>query len=183
MMGMKADQVILTRQLPKTGQVTIYEPGDDGAVQAGWWKGLSIADNRERFIPFISDGKTLVRDKATGLIWPADWDNMGDYYGLEGAYDNTFQLWLPEVNGLNYGGFSDWRIPNVFELMSLIECGGAGLWIDTDIFDNVDIYKYWTGTTDRDYTDWAFGVYFDDNLAVSTRKTDWINRIACRGGL
>ncbi|GAG60614.1 unnamed protein product, partial [marine sediment metagenome] len=49
-MDMRTKHIALTRLLPKTGQVTEHDEGDDGTFQAGWWRGKTVANNKTRFI-------------------------------------------------------------------------------------------------------------------------------------
>jgi Protein of unknown function (DUF1566)/Immunoglobulin domain len=95
------------------------------------------------------DGLT-VEDNITGLIWQQTPDTDGD--GDIDAQDKiswSASLTYPEtLNSSNYGGYSDWRLPTIKELYSLILFNGtdpSGLegddtsslipFIDTDYFD------------------------------------------------
>jgi hypothetical protein len=100
-------------QVPKTGQTTTYETGDDGDLERGVaWPDPRFTDNE--------DG--TVTDNLTGLIWLED----ANCFGLEPQDDA-----LSYANTLNDGecGLSDgsaegnWRLPNVRELHSLIDYG------------------------------------------------------------
>ncbi|MCE1246219.1 MAG: DUF1566 domain-containing protein [Firmicutes bacterium] len=96
-----------------------------------------------------SDGKT-VYDANTGLTWVKSPDTNGD-----GVIDSDDKLTavqaksLPDsLNSLKFGGYSDWRLPSIKELYSLIVFSGidpsglsgsdvSGLipFIDDDFFD------------------------------------------------
>lgn len=152
---MDTEQIILTRQLPKTGQTTSYTGGDDGHHEAGWWKGLLNADNKERFIAFTRAGHELVKDQATGLIWPKDFTGTGG----GGGADYAWGICIDEANILSFGGFSDWRLPNALELLSIVNYE-RDLPAVHDIFDNVIQGNYWTSTTRVDATGLAYYVSF-----------------------
>lgn len=72
------------------------------------------------------DGKT-VYDRNTGLTWQRTPDITGD--GLINTNDKlswaAAQLRPAALNATNYGGFSDWRLPTIKELYSLIDFRGT----------------------------------------------------------
>ncbi len=62
---------------------------------------------------YTDNGDGTVTDNVTGLMWQQDPGNKQEYYdGVAGA------------NGFNLSGFSDWRVPTVKELYSLIDFSG-----------------------------------------------------------
>lgn len=73
-----------------------------------------------------SDGLT-VNDEITGLTWHRSPDTDGD-----GAITSRDKLTWEEaqvlpatLNSVGYGGYSDWRLPTIKELYSLIEFSGT----------------------------------------------------------
>ena len=69
---------------------------------------------------FKDNGDGTVTDNLTGLMWTKD-ANVADAMG-------GFQWALDYVAGMNSGsnenfGYTDWRVPNIRELMSLIDYG------------------------------------------------------------
>jgi len=72
-----------------------------------------------------ADGQT-VYDNVTGLTWQRSPDASGD-----GTLDRSDKLTLKQaealpakLNSAKFGGFSDWRLPTIKELYSLIEFSG-----------------------------------------------------------
>lgn len=57
-------------------------------------------------------GKVIVTDTVTGLIWTKE------YSGTV-----TWQNALAYCENLDYGGYTDWRLPNIEELKTLINRG------------------------------------------------------------
>ncbi len=55
----------------------------------------------------------LVRDKKTGLIWTAEKSGTKLTYRMAKAY-------IKELNQKKFGGYSDWRLPTIEELASLL---------------------------------------------------------------
>ena len=178
-MKMKALNVILSRLLPKTGQGITYAAEDDGATEAGWWKGLGLAFNRTRFVVKTIGGDDVVIDNATGLTWARDGSEAG-------CYNAGLLSWVNCVSyarGLDFAGFTDWRLPNVLELASIID---YGRWIDPTIyqeFTNTYSSDYFTSTTFGLTTDSAFQVAFNSAVISFTTKSS-SRRLRCvRGGI
>jgi hypothetical protein len=118
----------------RTGQTTKYHTGDDGDLE----KGVAWPSPR-----FTDHGDGTVTDNLTGLMWSKDADVMGV---------TTWQKALDYVTDLKMAKYSDWRVPNRKELLSLIDRSTfAPPLPDQGIFLNVRITAwntyYWTSTT------------------------------------
>jgi hypothetical protein len=77
---------------------------------------------------------SLIIDRATHLMW----QQTGSPERIRGGVDQDGpQLYIDQLNVQHVGGFSDWRLPTVEELASLLESIGSndGLFIDT-VFDS-----------------------------------------------
>jgi hypothetical protein len=73
---------------------------------------------------FADNGDGTVTDDSTGLMWQQEDDN------------NEWQ-WLNALSyceGLSLAGFTDWRLPNIKELESLMVDAETGIFIDTVSF-------------------------------------------------
>lgn len=129
-------------QLPKTGQRTCYDSGgtliscagtgQDGEIQAG------VPWPSPRFI--VSTDGYCVTDNLTGLMWVRSPDSIM----------KTWQQALDYTNNLILCGYSDWRLPNTTEVISLIDAeqSDSATWLNTQGFSNVQIdYYYWSSTT------------------------------------
>jgi len=91
--------------VPQTGQTTSWLEGDDGDLQIG----LPWPDPR-----FTDKFDGTVIDNLTGLIWT----KSANLYGY-----TTFSDALTSCSSCGEGGYTDWRLPNVRELQSLIDYG------------------------------------------------------------
>ena len=144
--------------VPKTGQTTSYASYDDGHYE----KGVELPDPR-----FTNpDGTTpitgqVVLDQLTGLMWTKDADGPG--YGM------SWTSALNYITGMNAGagtyGYTDWRLPNIRELLSLVNFGGCYPYtIDPTIFSTVREDYYWTSTTNscHNWTAWRIDMYDGD---------------------
>jgi len=127
-------------QLPRTGQTTSYAVGDDGDIQAGVaWPSPRFTDN----------GDQTITDNLTGLMWTKDagTPTVGSCTGGTKTWQGALD-YVACLNSNNYLGHSDWRLPNINELHSLIDKGTIGL--ITPRFTNVPSAAHWSSTTDTD---------------------------------
>jgi len=162
------------KSVPKTGQTTCYDEtgtvipcagtGQDGDLQIGrQWPEPRFTD--------IGDG--TVKDNLTGLVWLQDTNCIDTHYS---GFDNDdtvadgqvfWQHALDFVTGINDGtypncgaGFTDWRLPNIREIVSLADYGNHGPALPNGHpFVNVglDAEGYWTSTTVHNH---AYGAWW-----------------------
>ncbi len=179
-----ARKIVLSRGLPKTGQVTSYNAGDDGDLEAGWWTGRLNANNKARYRLTTIAGDAVVTDLATGLMWAAEGDRAGCNYGVT----INWSLGLSYARDLTFAGFTDWRVPNVKELFSLVE-HDAGLFVAVDPliqqppFSNTVMGNYWSATTRPGNTTTAMQVSFVACSVQQSAKTSSLWLRCVRKGL
>lgn len=101
-------------QVWKTGQTLSYREGDDGALQMG----AAWHDPR-----FNDHGHGAITDNLTGLMWTKDANGPGPSLCNPGIPKNWFEALdhIKCLNENNYLGYTDWRLPNSIELVSLID--------------------------------------------------------------
>ena len=122
-----------TVAVPRTGQSDSYHEGDDGYIQAGKaWPDPRFTDN----------GNSTVTDNLTGLIWEQSPDTATTDWN--GAFAR-----IADLNSSELGGRSDWRLPNKWELASLIHIGETSTfsWLNSGPFSDVISSYYWSSTT------------------------------------
>ncbi len=121
----------------KTGQTISHATGDDGDLE----KGVPSPNPR-----FTDNNDNTVTDNLTGLMWAKDANLFGR---------RKWTTALNDANNLSYGGvcgtsYTDWRLPNIRELTSLID---YEVWPVTSmwdsVFDNVQLTHdgYWSSTS------------------------------------
>ena len=143
---MKAKRLNLSRGLPKTGQTTVYEAGDDGTVQAGWWTKNTVANNKVRFVSKTIDGVDVIIDRATGLMWIADGNAVVRNSGNPAT-------WVQAIQGGHagdLGGWDNWNMPNIHELLMLMDYTKRDPMLASDLFVNnppVGANYFWSSTT------------------------------------
>jgi hypothetical protein len=93
-------------------------------------------DDAENELPFDAKEWTQVLDRDTGLIWTAD-----------NAAPERIN-WKKAKNAAatcNVGGATDWRLPTVKELISIVDYGREDPAIDADFFRCESIW-YWSAS-------------------------------------
>lgn len=95
----------------------------------------------------------------------------------EGPVNTTFAtladlIWdaLAQANANSLGGYSDWRIPNYYELASIVNVGAANPCIDTTFFPSTPSSYHWTSSTRPDNTTRAFVVFFSNGGVYDVYK-------------
>ena len=93
------------------------------------------------------EGWIMTRDNVTGLIWELKTDD-GSINDRDRTYDwdKAVLDYINSLNDRNFGGFSDWRLPSVEELSSLVNAGPNRNAILTVYFENNMPDRYWTST-------------------------------------
>jgi hypothetical protein len=138
--------------------------GQDGEIQAG----VPFPTPR-----FTDNGSGTVRDNLTGLIWLKNANCFGGqtWGNALSAANNLADDPASTTTdcGLPHGSVaSDWRLPNVKELQSLIDFGflspalsnaaGTAKWTEGDAFSGVQSAVYWSSTTYADAPGFAWFV-------------------------
>lgn len=145
-----------------TGQVISYLEGDDA-----WWdQEIPWGVGLPRVWPMPGN---MVYDSSTGLMWIADPSAIGGIWGTEG-FPETMS-WTDAVaacNNLNYGGYSDWRMPNANELATLADYGKDHPALNTDLFKNSGDDDYFSSST----TKYGCQNYFQTDPATGKKSWD-----------
>ena len=89
-----------------------------------------------------------VTDTWTGLMWQRcslgqSW-NGGACNGTVSAYN--WQQALQQSNSNNLAGYSDWRLPSIRELQSIVAYDRYGMAINGYIFPNMTSHFYWSSS-------------------------------------
>ncbi len=145
-------------------------PGQDGRIMAG-----CSMDGR-----YVAD-EYVVFDTCTNLTWQRFPRNER----------LTWSDALVFARDLTLGGFDDWRIPNVHELLSLVHYGRSGPALDPVFdfsFDGDDVGTvtssdyYWTSTSVNPLQESAWHVSFANGDHNFTEKSQSLSVRAVRGG-
>lgn len=157
-------------------------------------------------LPESATSWVMVLDNVTNLIWetkqamdsvqdygnPHDADNIytwcdtnpvtnGGHQGTCGAYDTEdFIAALNTPPG--FGGHTDWRVPTIKELKTLVDRSNYSPSINTTYFPSTISNVYWSSTTRATYTDYARQVFFTYGTEDNNFKSGSNYVRAVRGG-
>ena len=111
------------KRLPDTGQTTSYTntPGED-------------ADYNINPPFYLNNGNGTITDTITGLMWQQ----------VDGG-EMTFDKATTYANDLVLGGFSDWRMPTVLELHSILHLDKNNPALNTIYFTSPTAQYWWSG--------------------------------------
>lgn len=136
---------------------------------------VRLVSGGETFGVLSDNGDGTVTDPRSGLMW--DQCSIGQYNGSQCQglpQDMTWQQALQRVQVLNQSGWrghSDWRLPNVKELASLVRRDGSRPAIDTTRLVNTPDMAYWTSTSNWHVVRMAWAVFFGEGTVFPMDKT------------
>jgi|SRR6478735_8497149 len=91
----------------------------------------------------------LVTDNKTGLIWQRNDDGTGRSYADAVTY----------CNALSFGGYSDWRLATIKELLTLVDESKASNAIDLNVFPGGNL-QTWSGSPVPSNVNYSFAIDF-----------------------
>ena len=168
--------------LSRTGQTASYAPGDDGDIKAG------VAWPNPRF---VDNGDGTITDMLTGLMWLKQ-ANCTAVIGVGSSLGEIdWQGALDFVAGINSGAhdisscsgytqsYTDWHLPNVSELRSLIQAEPTGTSVDILVGWGFEYFLpitnanlFWSSTTSTRSPAGAFNVHLAGPRVGSSGKTN-----------
>ncbi|MDP2167086.1 MAG: DUF1566 domain-containing protein, partial [Thermodesulfovibrionales bacterium] len=105
---------------------------------------------------FTDNGNGTITDNVTGLMWQKQDDGT----------TKTWESALTDCEGLSLAGYSNWRLPNIKELSSLVDDTKYNPVIDP-LFTNTNSSYYRSSTTDASGTSDAWLVHFGSGYVDS----------------
>jgi alpha-tubulin suppressor-like RCC1 family protein len=193
-----------TKCYDNDNEIPCPNPGEDFYGQDANYninpQSFSKLDAQANELPYSATEWTMVRDNVTGLIWEVktddgsihDKDNTytwydsnpetnGGYTGTNGNGTDT-EDFIKSLNESNYGGFSDWRLPSLKELVSIVHHGKHYPATNESYFPKTMSAFYWSSTSDANNTGYAWGVDFNYGLDRYYAKDSSYFVRAVRGG-
>jgi hypothetical protein len=162
--------------VPQSGQTEVHAPGDDADMQSG----VVWPESR-----FIDHGDGTITDRLTGLMWLRDGTCMGKQAWNTSLVATTgFNTAPGQFNCTGYSGtYSDWRMPNIRELESLINYGVAdsSAWLNTNGFINIQSSFYWSSTSNINKKAQPFVQDFQKTKKILKKQSSKLYVLPVRG--
>ncbi len=104
---------------------------------------------------FTLNGDETVTDLQTGLMWKQCPEGLSGSQCEEGSESSAFwDVFLRSIVTLNEGGgfagHTDWRMPNIKELRSIIEAQCYRPAVNLEVFPNTPIVSFFSSTPVKD---------------------------------
>jgi len=144
--------------VPDTGQTSCYD-GDGNVItcpqpgQPFYGQDAQYGTNTQSYtkldasandLPDSAPSWAMVRDNLTDLIWECKTDDNSIHDKDNTYYSPDAQLLINQLNRAVFGGFNDWRLPDVKELSCLVNMSRMSPAVNPDYFPNLILY-YWSG--------------------------------------
>ena len=160
--------------LPDTGQTKCYNGTVEIACPS---RGADFYGQDAQYVrprSYTDLGNGIIHDNVSGLMWQKT--------TAPGTY--TLQQALDYCAGLSLGGYSDWRLPDIKELSTLVDSNipYPGPTINTAYFPNTVASDYWSSTTDAGSTGNAWNVGLGYGYVYYSNKTSYSYVRAVRSG-
>jgi hypothetical protein len=112
----------------------------------------------------LDNGDGTVTDWNTGLMWKqcSEGQNEQGCAGTASVFDWQAALQVPDTLNVSggYAGHTDWRLPNIKELRSIVEEACFSPAINSDRFPNTPHANFWSSSVTVGQSGYSWYVYF-----------------------
>ena len=146
--------------------------GSDGAqltIQNGAYSATGTAANGTKW--------SCVRDNVTGMIWEVKTADNKDSTYTWGNRTSLVTAANAENSGSGLCGITNWRVPSVNELLSIVNYNNYSPSIDSDYFPNTFNSNFWSEQEVANNTENALRVDFDDGASSPNHAKSVSNRV------
>lgn len=122
-----------------------------------------LPESRFSFYSWSIVWNWIVLDSITWLYWQSAWNAV---------WTTTWELAKTYCADLELLWFTDWRLPNYKELISIVDLSRVNPSIDYNYFSYNNIKSYWSSTTHSSFTGSAWNVFFYNGNYSFSDKTE-----------
>lgn len=183
----EAQQAIIA-PVPQTLQTTCYDMNGDVRACAGTGEDGDLLAGVAPPVPHFTDNfDGTFTDNRTGLTWLENANCPNTFRTWQQALNDVAQLNTDgTMNGNNCGytgAQTDWRLPNLLELLSLLnfENANGGQPNGDPFMGTLLSSNYWSSTTFTNTPRDAWMVSFNNGGVGSNTKDNFISVVAVRG--
>ena len=138
---------------------------------------MRVDMNETRF----TDNGMTISDTKTGLMWEKktrgdDWRRALNAVNASLTWEEAKEEWIGALNAQKFSGFSDWRLPQIEELLSIVDYRHPRPPAINPVFGLVATAFYWTATPLSFHPGAAWRVFFLDG-AVFVDEINNSNRV------
>jgi hypothetical protein len=124
----------------------------------------------------IDNGNGTVTDSKTGLMWKQCLEGLSGIACATGtATTFTWQQALQQPGTVNsdsgFADYTDWRLPNIKELRSIVEEQCYSPAINATYFPNTPDLQVWSGSPNADHSDYAWFVPFSNGNSYANLRS------------
>jgi hypothetical protein len=124
----------------------------------------------------------IAKDSVTGLMWQdepiTEVEKTALYKKTNRSKAGNWNYAKTYCENLTLSGFSDWRLPNIYELTTLLDNTKSSTPIIINGIENISSFYYWSSTTNASNSGYAWDVDFGYGNALLDYKTN-ISYIRC----
>ena len=131
-----------------------------------YWPKASTPINR-----FTNNSDGTITDSITGLIWKRCSEGLNGALCESGAAASfTWQEALKAGSSSSFAGKSDWRLPNIKELASIVERQCTMPAINEIVFPATPTMSFWSSTPYDANPAFAWNIYFPYGISDGNNK-------------
>ncbi|NEX18574.1 MAG: hypothetical protein C1943_18745 [Halochromatium sp.] len=173
--------------VPRTAWFVGFDYGSDGVHSKDNAYSVRLVRAGQASFSFVDNGNGTVSDHNTGLMWAKCFAGQtGNDCGTGGAEGRSWQEALTYADEASLAGYDDWRLPNVKELLSLVDHSRFQPAIDQQFFPGTPADAsadwFWSSTPSAYNSDRAWFVSFSDGEVGDGNKGFGLYVSLVRGG-
>ncbi len=183
----------------QTGQVHCWDVAGQ-PVSCAFYSGHDGGSRQGAERGYVDNGDGTITDTATGLMWEKLSDDTG-VHDKDRSYTwaQAFAQKIATLNAEAFAGYTDWRLPNLNELQSLLNYGTVGpavspafnvgctAWCTVSSCSCTLNYQYWSSTSFQNGPSSSQGMAwyasFHEGRLIRGSKTQEFGVRAVRGGV